>query len=211
MTRQFSSKRRNAKNRKEKPVMLLIAEGKNETEKRYFEMYRKPETPFAVHIAKAGYDTHPKGLAKKLNEEWTRLELDHERGDMTVAVFDLDCDERKAENIISLAKEYPLIHYAISNPCFEVWYLLHYRYSSKAYASSEAVIRDLRRYLPSYQKSSSVYQKINSMTDNAIHNAEALSKHFEELGRKWPSNSCNPRTDVVEIVKKLIISGTPAK
>lgn len=41
---------------------------------------------------------------------------------------------------------------ALSNPCFEYWLLLHHRNTNRGYENCDAVIRDLRDYLPDYKK-----------------------------------------------------------
>ena len=55
-----------------------------------------------------------------------------------------------------------------SVPCFEIWLLLHFRYSTGAYdagggeSACQRVIRDLQRYLPGYAKGlSNVYEAIS--------------------------------------------------
>lgn len=40
----------------------------------------------------------------------------------------------------------------LSNPCFEIWYLLHFRYSTKLYGSNEEVIKELGSYISDYSK-----------------------------------------------------------
>ena len=53
--RAFSSKKRNKQNRKEKPMIIITAEGKNETEAKYFDSFRTPDCPYIIKFHKAGY------------------------------------------------------------------------------------------------------------------------------------------------------------
>jgi len=34
--------------------------------------------------------------------------------------------------------------FIVSNPSFEVWYLLHYEYSTRSYINADAVIKELK-------------------------------------------------------------------
>ena len=53
--RSFSSKKRNKQSRKEKPMIIITAEGKNETEAKYFDSFRTPDCPYIIKFHKAGY------------------------------------------------------------------------------------------------------------------------------------------------------------
>lgn len=91
-----------------------------------------------------------------------------------------------------------------SVPCFEVWMLLHYRYTSSGYMSSQGeppcakVIRDLRAYFPDYEKGhKNAYEKLSSMLNQAITHAERLEKHNIE------TKSSNPSTQMHHLIKYL--------
>src|SRR3546814_2975529 len=45
---------------------------------------------------------------------------------------------------------------AISNPCFEVWVLLHFERSARPFANCQEVIRSLKQHRPEYTKSNKV-------------------------------------------------------
>lgn len=80
-------------------------------------------------------------------------------------------------------KPYDCIHLVISNPCFEIWYLLHKRYSTKKYDESEQVISELKNYQgwDNYSKSDNdTYEKTILDVDKAIKNAKRLEK--EHIG-----------------------------
>lgn len=71
------------------------------------------------------------------------------------------------------------------------------------YLNNAELIRDLRNYIPDYEKNLDVAGRLSEKTDTALANALRLQKHFEELGYHWPSNEENPRTDVPEILKAI--------
>ena len=58
--RYFRDKSRGKPQRKRKPVVLLIAEGQNKTEKLYFWHFSTPESKYAVKVVSRG-ETGPQG------------------------------------------------------------------------------------------------------------------------------------------------------
>lgn len=96
--------------------------------------------------------------------------------------------------------------YAItSNPCFELWFLMHFTLSSKPYAvkgcksSADCLIDDLRKYeiFENYSKSiCSYFDEIIDKIETAIVN----SKHLLENSEEKDKHHLNPSTFVHELV-----------
>ncbi|MEK6244245.1 MAG: RloB family protein [Pseudomonadota bacterium] len=91
-----------------------------------------------------------------------------------------------------------------SVPCFEIWILLHYAYSSAPVAASgarsacENVVAAIRRHLPEYEKAfGDLFEKLAPMLDTAITHADRLAMHNRDTG------SDNPATKVHDLVKYL--------
>ena len=179
MARKFDTKKRDRVLRKTNPVILLIAEGTNETESRYFRSFQHQHAGYVIKVLKTGHKTDPEGMLKKLEDYWAENGLDAEHGDIAFVVTDLDCDETKAQLIANLSKT-SYSKFVISNPCFEVWFLLHYRYSTKSFMSSTETIQALKQYIPDYQKNSDVATLLKPRLQNAIHNAECLERYHQE-------------------------------
>lgn len=207
MSRSFSHKKRNSRLMRRKPVMLIIAEGKNKTESLYFDSFKRQESLYSIQILKAGSRTDPAQLMNIVDEAWDSYELDAISGDVAYVVVDLDLSEEKAKQIRRIDKLKPHINFIVSNPCFEVWFLQHYRYSTRPFISSDAVINELKHYLPNYKKNSNVALVINDMVNNAIRNIRKVSEHFLALGYKWPSVDMNPWTDAYKIIEQIIGKG----
>jgi len=99
------------------------------------------------------------------------------------------------------------LHAITSNPCFEVWLLLHYGYTTKPFDSSytggsrcESVIKELRKKgcIPDYEKGAAdIFSKTEKLLETALVNAEKLEKFHETSGTD------NPSTQVHILVKKL--------
>ena len=205
MARKFLEKKRGTGKKATKPLIILITEGQNETEKNYFGQFRKQDSLFNIKILRSGWATDPKHMLKNLESYWKEYELSEERGDQGYVVLDLDCDEKKAKLVEKLQKRSENnIRFIVSNPCFEVWFLLHYQCSTHIYADGNEVIRELKKHIPNYQKNMDVFPILSGNLDRALKNADKLEAHFNKMGSPWPSDKCNPRTDAPEVVKKLI-------
>lgn len=202
--RAFSSKKRNKQNRKEKPMIIITAEGKNETEAQYFNNFRTAECPYIIKFHKAGHLTDPTKLAESIRKRWDAEDADVRTGDMAFVVVDLDNKESKAKEIQQLEVKSSVEKFIVSNPSFEVWFLLHYEYSTRSYMSVDAVIKELRKHYPGYEKTSDMYPLLKEIIGVAIANAEKLEDYHRAEEHLHPDANCNPYTDVHKLVKKLI-------
>ena len=202
MARHFSTKKRGTGSLPTNPVIVLIVEGRNVTETLYFRQFNKPHTGYSIKVLASGSSTDPEGMLTNLDKFWLSNELDPSKGDRGFIVLDLDCDDQKGRLIKKLEKESEIAHFVVSNPCFEVWFLLHFRYTTHAFSSTE-IIRELRRSISDYEKNRDVSGILAGRTDIAIENARKLVRYFEENQAQWPSNECNPRTDVPDILEVI--------
>ena len=203
MARNFSIKPRNTGRRTPKPVLLLVAEGRNVTETLYFRQFQKQYASYNIKIITPGSVTDPEGMLEKLEIYWSRNEMDFMKGDRGFVVLDLDCDDRKAKLIEKLEASSKVAQFVVSNPCFEVWFLLHYKYTTHVYLSGAEVIRDLRSFIADYEKNKDISELLSDKTEIAFQNAVKLARHYDELGYKWPSSKGNPRTDVPVIISAI--------
>lgn len=203
MARHFSTKKRGTEKIPTNPVIVLIVEGRNVTETLYFRQFNKPHTGYSIRVLASGSSTDPEGMLANLDRFWLSNELDPDKGDRGFIVLDLDCDDRKGRLIKKLEKESEIAHFVVSNPCFEVWFLLHFRYTTHAFSSSAEIIRELRRFISDYEKNHDVSGILAGHTDIAYENAKKLVRYFEDNQAQWPSNECNPRTDVPDILEVI--------
>jgi hypothetical protein len=90
---------------------------------------------------------------------------------------------------LALANKYK-INIAFSCPCFEIWFLLHFEYSTKAYIDAKQLIKSLKKHIPDYQKNDVPHSNLFINLEQAKMNAEKLRKHNQL------SNSDNPSTNV---------------
>lgn len=106
--------------------------------------------------------------------------------------------------LINSLKPKGVFEAANSVPCFEYWLLLHFEYTTKAYAANGAksscgnLISNLKKYLPNYDKGDEgVYSQVADQTNQAI----AFSKR--SLTQALAQGTDNPTTYIHELVEYL--------
>ena len=193
--------------RKQKSKILIAAEGKNKTEKTYFSNFEDGKKSYKITYAR-GNNTDPLKLVKMLIKEIDELKLDLQDDDVAYCIFDTDVDPNKnkiIEEAIQLAKKNN-IKIITSSPCFELWFLLHYDYTT-ANMDSEEVIKRLKEYYPKYEKNINIYPDIIKEIDLAIDRAKKIEKYQIDNNRRIGTVEANPNTEVYKIVEYLMKKG----
>ncbi len=200
--RKIELKQRNTNQRVKKPVFLIVAEGINKTEKLYFSHFQNQKAAYTIRFVSAGHATDAESLYKAIENRWKELKLDVTKGDMAFVVLDIDNDPVKNQKVTELLRKSKYIEFIVSNPGFEIWFLLHFTYTTKHYKNCDDVIKDLKRHISDYDKNKDIYEQIEKSTFKALHNSDSLDKAYAD--KKWPSLDCNPRTDVGRLLRHLV-------
>ncbi len=190
--------------RKQKSKILIAVEGKNKTEKTYFSNFEDGKKPYNITYAK-GNNTDPLKLVKMLVKEIEKMELDLQDGDAAYCIFDTDIDPDKNKIIneaIQLAKKNN-IKIITSSPCVELWFLLHYDYTT-ANMRNEEVIKRLKKFYPKYEKNVNIFPDIIENLYKAIERAKKLEKYQLDNTRRIGTVEANPNTEIYKIVEYLI-------
>ena len=193
--------------RKQKSKILIAAEGKNKTEKTYFSNFEDGKKSYNITYAR-GNNTDPLKLVKMLIKKIDELKLDLQDDDVAYCIFDTDVDTNKnkiIEEAIQLARKNN-IKIITSSPCFELWFLLHYDYTT-ANMDSEEVIKRLKEYYPKYEKNINIYPDIIKEIDLAIDRAKKIEKYQIDNNRRIGTVEANPNTEVYKIVEYLMKKG----
>lgn len=193
--------------RKQKSKILIAAEGKNKTEKTYFSNFEDGKKSYNITYAR-GNNTDPLKLVKMLIKEIDELKLDLQDDDVAYCIFDTDVDPNKnkiIEDAIQLAKKNN-VKIITSSPCFELWFLLHYDYTT-ANMDSEEVLKRLKEYYPKYEKNINIYPDIIKEIDLAIDRAKKIEKYQIDNNRRIGTVEANPNTEVYKIVEYLMKKG----
>lgn len=205
MARRIEQIQRNRQSRKTKENILFEFEGNNKTEEIYFRNFQKRGNPYNIKFA-YGHDTDPVGMVKSLISYMKREDINAENNDKIYCVFDADIDTNKQKRIdeaIKLATKNN-IEVIVSIPCFELWYRLHYSYTSKIYSSNKEILTDLKIYIPDYEKNKNVYEIIKDKTYIAIENSKRLEQEQIKNGKEINNIKCNPYTSVYKPVEYII-------
>jgi hypothetical protein len=202
--RQWPAFRRRAPVREPYDVVLIVCEGRK-TEPNYLEGLRVAYRLSSVNIRVIQPPRSDPVSIVNFAIEQMREDQEYDRG---YCVFDRDNHANfvraiRMLNISDLGRRGKL--WAITSvPCFEIWLLLHYRYTSGAYSAigeesaCARVIRDVRQHFPNYEKGhKTVFAGMAPMLDQALTRAERLEKHNAD------TESSNPATRMHHLVNYL--------
>jgi hypothetical protein len=90
---------------------------------------------------------------------------------------------------------------ALSNPCFEYWYLLHFENTAKPGHHCDEIIRFLKKHYASYAKGDEdIFETIFENTDTAVTRARNYMEN--RFGDENPLDR-NPSTEVYKLVEFL--------
>ncbi len=193
-------KRRKLRIRIPRKVFVVVCEGEK-TERIYFNRYKTRYSNLRIETPNSKC-TDPINLAKFSREQIKKEALDLKNGDAIWCVF--DCDENTNE-AISRACEIAGkdIKICLSNPNFELWFLLHFSHIVSKITRSE-VIEKLKKYIPSYEKNMDYYDLLLDKRSIAIENAKKTIGLHESNGVDLMSVEGNPSTHVHKIVEEIV-------
>lgn len=187
---------------------LIACEGRA-TETGYFEALRRHlRLPPAVMSVFANKGSSPLTLVRQLVAERDRRAeqgtFDAAGGDVCWVVCDGDehrlADAKSWNAAIALAEQ-ERVRLAISNPSFELWYLLHYQDQFAPLTAAQALAQ-LKRHLPRYAKASVLFpEPLLPRTAEALRRAKTLDARAR-AGDAEPF--ANPSTGVAVLVAALL-------
>ncbi|MDG6224564.1 MAG: RloB family protein [Candidatus Thermoplasmatota archaeon] len=123
-------------------------------------------------------------------------------GNETWCVFDVDeKDDDELLQWIPYAERNGVM-VALSNPSFELWYLLHFDYRPGP-TDRYKVLEDLKRSIPDYEKSGCYNHILYPLTMNAIDNSKRLNKEHSRIGVDLNSKKANPSTQVFKLIEAV--------
>ena len=203
MVRRATKKDRKRYTRERKEIILIATEGKNKTERNYFREFNRSIKGCSI-VFSDGNNTDPVNIVHDALNSADKRDVEPQNGDSIYAVFDTDF---KKESQISEARklaERNGVEIIPSNPCFEVWLLLHFRYSTRGYQSNNEVIKELNDVWPEYRKNIASFQPLRNRCEDAIENARKLKQFHNETKGTEIVERCNPSSDVGKLVTRII-------
>jgi hypothetical protein len=184
-----------------KPRFLIVCEGEV-TEPSYFAGLRREQQIRLLQVVVDDAGGTPKSLVERAVTEKkdaarrAKSEKDENlKFDEIWCVFDID-----EHPLILEAKEQARAHgisLAISNPCFELWLLLHFA-EQRAWIHRHSVQSACRKYLKDYEKEVP-FEQLRGLLDDALRRAEQLESWQVNRGCQGE----NPSTDMHKLVHRL--------
>ena len=164
-----------------KPNFFVFCEG--ETEIAYVKFLRSLyRAPIQV-IPKKGKSNISEDYIEKSKNEYVRTEQD-----IVFLMYDLDVD-----GMLEQLQKIPNAELLVSNPCVELWFLLHYQ-EQKSEISSDKCIQKLQKVSKGYKKGTLSEEEKEVFTKNkelAIERAKILVEYQ------------NPSSMVYKLLEKL--------
>jgi hypothetical protein len=184
--RKFSDLKRRKPSLAEKRRFILFSEGKN-TERVYFEALQNQYPGALIKIEYNGPAGTPISIKTKVEDRMKDLRLEREhnpsaKADTVWAVFDCDQHDFVPESIEGCKRAGGQVAY--SNPCFEVWLILHYE-DYHAADNHHEVPKRFRKLDPTYDPNGSKIPNcgvLMSHVETAEHRAKNQCKRREEEG-----------------------------
>ena len=174
-------KARISKGKQMKPNFFVFCEG--ETEIAYVKFLRSLyRTPIQV-IPKKGKSNISEDYIERSQNEYVRTEQDK-----VFLMYDLDVD-----GMLEHLQKIPNAELLVSNPCIEIWFLLHYQ-EQKADITSEKCVQKYQKVSKGYKKGVLSEEEKKVFVENrelAVERAKNLSP-FQ-----------NPSTTVFKLLEEL--------
>ena len=187
--------------RQRSPILLLVCEGKNKTERKYFSHYKVRELPYRLEIMDSEA-TDVLGMARRAANLYKKYQMDPAIGDLAFCLIDLDLRRDKYDAYLKAQQKYPQIRFIVSNPCFEIWLLYYFTENPKTESSSQAVKEQMKKYVSGYNEAMDVYAQcdLGDKYAVAINRSEKKNAFYEEdkiLAER------NPYTEVQDLIVTL--------
>jgi hypothetical protein len=183
------------------PLILVVCEGKV-TEPQYLEGFRIAHgaSTIRVHIRSPGGEPRAlvpsaADLAAEAEDRARREGDDNLRYDEVWCVLDVD-EHARLEEARALARANH-ISLAVSNPCFELWILLHFA-DHGAHVERKRASSLLQKHLPGYGKHVR-FESVEPGYAQAVARATALDQRHERAG----TEGANPSTGVYRLTERI--------
>ena len=184
--RRENSSRRRAPFRESRRQVLIVCGG-TRTEPDYFDGLKRARRNPAVQVRVLGKGIDPEqlvGYARKIG------------GDFDEVWCVVDTDEF---DIVRTAKAADAqgVSLAVSNPCFEVWLMLHFDDHRSPARSYQELLPKLMKHVPGYDKCRLEFGRYDPGVEAAVERAERLDPSGRDHGR-------NPSTGVWKLVRQVL-------
>lgn len=199
--RRPDSYRRRGPQREPYESVLIVCEG-GKTEPNYLNGLKLAHRLSNANIRVTSADgTDPVSIVRFAE----RLANRDDGYDRVYCVFDRD-GHANFQQALGMVRQLGYIP-IISLPCFEIWILLHFVYSTAPYnnargqSACDLVVKEIKKHFDVYSKGhTGIYALLESKVDAALKHADRLAKHNVSTGSYNPSTAMH---DLVDYLRKL--------
>ncbi|GAA4689079.1 RloB-like protein [Promicromonospora umidemergens] len=193
--------------REPKRTILVFTEG-TVTEPAYVKELKRLDhvrQSTSIRVEIAGAHTVPYPLVERALDHAADSEIDD-----IWCLFDVESPQPhpRLKEAAALAAKNDKVHLAISNPCFELWLLLHHQDVTRHLSTADACkLANSLDGLSDKQLKASEYVPLR---DEAARRARLLAQQHRRAGRSFPDD--NPTTDIhlfVEAVEAAARKSSP--
>jgi hypothetical protein len=184
--------------RRYRKLFLVAAEG-CKTEPIYFRLLDTQHATVHVSCIKGGHDSAPAKVLKRMKDRLASEGL--RAGDEAWLVVDKDqWSEEQLATLWEWSRTNECYGFALSNPMFEYWLLLHFE-DGTGVSSSRQCSEKLARYMPNYDKGFDTRTFSIEMIREAILRAENRDRPPCD---DWPRGA---GTTVYKLVQRILSAG----
>ena len=198
MSRKRKTLKRQIGKHRYRKIFFLVVEG-IKTEQQYFSVFNKQDSVIRVKCLNKGkHDSSPLKVLSRMKKHLNNEKLK----DFDEAWLVADKDQWTDEQLTNLhlwSQEKDNYGFALSNPKFEFWLLIHFE-DGKGISNSKECSNKLKKHLPDYDKGINVKKISEEMIEQAIRRARL---------RDNPPCSDWPRsigTTVYKLVERILES-----
>jgi hypothetical protein len=193
--RENDSLRRRGPRREPLPRVLVVCEGEV-TEREYVEYLRRTERiPINLTIRAGGTTKTLVETAVRLQKEAKTSRDPNDHFDQVWCVFDVD-QHPKIDDAKQQANAHG-IHLVISNPCFDLWILLHFE-DLRKHTHRHKVQSACRKHIKDYDKSPPCEQLFERFPE-----AERRATELNNWHASCGTDGQNPSTNAHDFVAKI--------
>ncbi len=182
--------------RRYRKLFVIATEGRK-TEPSYFGIFNSENSTVRVTCLKSGHSSSPRQVLRKMKDSLKQKENQRFPDEAWLVVDRDQWTEEQLNELYDWAKSGKDRGFALSNPKFEYWLLLHFEDGNNIKSAQDCSNR-LRRFLPDYDK------KVDShkITPESIDKAISRAKKRDDPPVDWPRDPGG--TTVYRLVENIL-------
>lgn len=182
--------------RRYKKLFVVATEG-SKTEPQYFNILNNDNSVICIKCLKSKHDSSPPQVLERMNKHLAKESL--KKTDEAWLVVDKDnWSNSQLQELFNWSAESENRGFALSNPNFEYWLLLHFELGNGVTNPGDCSAR-LKQYLPNYNKNIQPNRFLAENIERAITNAKLRNNPPCE---DWPREF--GKTTVYLLVEKIL-------